>query len=692
MIVVCVLVNRNNYIIKEIPKFNPLSIDYLDFWKEQKRFCLYGMWSGGYWIPGTLYQYINLWHIELKENANDKTGKIGRPFFRDIDLDICIAYAEARGFSRFELQTPEDVVGKTAHDIMTAFYPKNMGKPLFENNAKNYGLVTNRGAGKSFNISNIIGYEFLHNEGDGEKKEIVVGAGDGKYSTDLLKKVKLGLDNLPGAIEHNGNFYPPPFSKKYRGSFSTGKYVEARYEVKKGNNSIWKGDGSSIKHVTYSDNVLAASGSRPVLNVKEEAGIFANLIQAVNADQETVRYGMNQFGTQILLGTGATMGKGVIDFSKIARSPEEFNMVVFEDKYENRGKTIHFIPVTFGLNEYKDENGNTKEQEALDKVVSYRKSLQEVNAGRSVIEQEMQNRPLTLSEAFLISTGNFFPRKELMEQLAWLETHEDAKNLGQVGELSFNRDGKVVWDISNRKREIIDYPLESSSDSEGSIVIWEHPINEENGLVPYGLYIAGSDPYDHDKSQTGSLGSVYIYKRFYSMEHTYDIIVAEYTGRPTTAEEWYENVRLLLLYYNARMNYENERKGIHQYFKFKECTHLLLDQPLILKDIIKNSVVDREKGCHMTKDIKNYGERGINSWLLHEFSPGKKNLTRIYSRGLLKELLLYNDDGNFDRVIALILVMIMRDELHKHKVKKVEREDIKKFFDVPLFINKPKYN
>jgi len=45
------------------------------------------------------------------------------------------------------------------------------------------------------------------------------------------------------------------------------------------------------------------------------------------------------------------------------------------------------------------------------------------------------------------------------------------------------------------------------------------------------------------------------------------MIVAEYTGRPATAEDYYENVRKLLLYYNARLLYENQWKGLATYFK-----------------------------------------------------------------------------------------------------------------------------
>ena len=85
------------------------------------------------------------------------------------------------------------------------------------------------------------------------------------------------------------------------------------------------------------------------------------------------------------------------------------------------------------------------------------------------------------------------------------------------------------------------------------------------------------DPFDHDQSFTNSLGSTFIYKRFKAGEAWSDVIVAEYSGRPSTAEEYYENVRKLLIFYNARLLFENERKGIYPYFTNKHCDYLLAD-------------------------------------------------------------------------------------------------------------------
>jgi hypothetical protein len=119
----------------------------------------------------------------------------------------------------------------------------------------------------------------------------------------------------------------------------------------------------------------------------------------------------------------------------------------------------------------------------------------------------------------------------------------------------------MKW-VIKKHGDIVKYPLDKDDDPTGSIVIWEHPNKEASP----GLYIAGIDSYDYDQSGTNSLGSCFIYKRIQNLEEYSNIIVAEYTGRPATAEMFYENVRKLLLYYNARAMYENQNKGIFVYF------------------------------------------------------------------------------------------------------------------------------
>jgi hypothetical protein len=52
---------------------------------------------------------------------------------------------------------------------------------------------------------------------------------------------------------------------------------------------------------------------------------------------------------------------------------------------------------------------------------------------------------------------------------------------------------------------------------------------------------------------------------------------------------------------------------------------------------------------------------------------------------LLKELILYNPDGNFDRVMALMVALYQKEEMRKYEVK-VE-EQAKSFLDQEFFQN-----
>lgn len=141
------------------------------------------------------------------------------------------------------------------------------------------------------------------------------------------------------------------------------------------------------------------------------------------------------------------------------------------------------------------------------------------------------------------------------------------------------------------------------------------------------------------------------------------------------------------MFYNARLLFENERKGIYPYFTNKHCDYLLADQPdKIISEVFKDSKVQRRKGCHMTKQIRAYGEGLILEWLLDEYEPGHPNVERLYSEPLIEELIENDGVRNVDRVIALCMVMIYREELYQVKVSSAKEQNKQvELFEMPLF-------
>ena len=457
-------------------------------------------------------------------------------------------------------------------------------------------------------------------------------------------------------------------------------------------NEVELGFKSEIIGVTLKDNPDVVRGKAGKLIIFEEAGSFSELGAAWQIARPSVEQDGMAFGTMIAFGTGGDEDSHFETLKDMFYNPDGYNCLGFDniwDETPSDKKCGFFIPqytnMDFrddkGNRLYMDVDGNTLRKKSLEYILTDRRKVIE-NATNSVaVDRYVAEHCITPQEACLEFGGNIFPKKELQEQLAKIRINKHLSNHKQVGDLVWNTDGSLKW-VIKKLGDITHYPLKRDDDPTGSIVIWEHPVPD----APIGLYILGVDPYDHDQSGTNSLGSTFVYKRFQSFENYYDIIVAEYTGRPQTAEEYYENLRKLAIYYNGRIMYENERKGLFPYFTAKHCDYLLADQPDIISDIVGNSKVQRKKGCHMNKQIKQWSEGLIKDWLNEEQAPGKKNLHNILSEPLLEELISYNDTGNFDRVMALMQVMIYREQLYNLKVKEKKKENKNRvLFEGPIF-------
>lgn len=183
------------------------------------------------------------------------------------------------------------------------------------------------------------------------------------------------------------------------------------------------------------------------------------------------------------------------------------------------------------------------------------------------------------------------------------------------------------------------------------------------------------DPYDDDVSNTLSLGSVQV------LDLWTDKIVAEYTGRPQFASEFYEQARRILMFYRAVCNYENNKKGLFNYFSTMNSLYLLTDVLQFLKDmdIVKGETYgNKQKGTVSTESIKKYARSCIKDYLLKGVNiiKGEKQedgfieekeefIPRVYTvmgRALLKELSMWTPNGNFDRHDALGMLMLLRED------------------------------
>lgn len=451
---------------------------------------------------------------------------------------------------------------------------------------------------------------------------------------------------------------------------------------------------SSITGITLKNDPERVRGTRAKLVLWEEGGKFPSLLDAWRIEQPSVETDDGKaFGLMIAFGTGGTEGASFEGLKELFYKPKSYNVLSFPNIWdEGRENTecAFFVPAYSNLESfdddgnqvYMDKDGNSYKEKAIQNLIDQRNKVKDGGASQQSIDRFISERPIRPAEAVLELGKNIFPRKLLMDQLTRIRTNKKLQSMKHIVDLEWDGNGQVKA-TEKPSGDITNYPLKKGDKPNGSVVIWEYPVKDP----PLGLYIGGCDPYDHDDSFTNSLGSTFIFKRVRAGEAWTDVIVAEYSGRPDTAEEYYENVRKLLTFYNARLLFENERKGIYPYFTNKHCDYLLADQPdKIISEVFKDSKVQRRKGCHMTKQIRAYGEGLILEWLLDEFEEGHPNVERVHSEPLIEELIENDGVRNVDRVIALCMVMIYREELYQLKVSSAKEQNKQvELFEMPLF-------
>jgi hypothetical protein len=244
---------------------------------------------------------------------------------------------------------------------------------------------------------------------------------------------------------------------------------------------------------------------------------------------------------------------------------------------------------------------------------------------------------------------------------------------------------KIKFEYNETGIPLHDFPIKDNNQV-GVIEIFEMPMANNAGEVPYGRYIAGVDPYDDDSSTTNSVGSILV------LDLLTDRIVCHYKGRPE-ADTFFETVRRILKFYNATANYERNKKGLYGYLYNKGQLHWLCDEPEILRDkgISKaNTFGNNSKGTHASTPVNLYGLQRSAQWMsLTAYGEEKEdsevtNLDKIRSIPLLKEIIAWNPDDNFDDVSALIMLMILREDRLTFK-DRLARKQITQVTSDPFF-------
>ena len=482
-----------------------------------------------------------------------------------------------------------------------------------------------------------------------------------------------------------------PYFKYGRISNDFRKEVSLGFKDKKGNRLEWS--KILVRNFENGNNPESAAGITAKSFLSDEVGKYS-FLESFEASKPCFASPFGWRCVPILTGTSGQIMPDS-DAQKVFENPEAHNFVSFELK-EEAGKIVSlFIPgtrrmeakysTTFGdfvKNEkgiyipedselYNIEflNSDTKKGEEI--CLQEQETAKKSKDSTSLIKAKMYY-PLNTTDMFLTISDNKFPIEAAKEQLAYLEAEEEKEC--KFIKLYRDVESKVSYSFTDRL-PIQDFPAGDNENKDAPIVMYEPPMAN----APFGLYIAGADPYNQSESaQSTSLGTVYIYKRFYDpIDGTYQrTMVASYAARTKTLKEWYDNVEMLLELYNATLMMENADRGLIQHLDNKNKGHYLADGFNLLKEVSPNSKIQgRDKGLPPTLPIINYCMNLFYDYCNEEEELGFNEKTgepikrlgvrRIKDKVLLKEIINYKKGANVDRIVAFRHVLAYDKYLEK---------------------------
>lgn len=601
------------------------SAEYKAFFDFHKQICLDGAMMDGVYINPFLYWHLNIWHTEV--DVIDDRGRISQkyanPYLRDnewvVTNEIDRAHQEKRGLVILGIRRFAKSVIEASYIAWGATFDENSQNIIAGLNAPDIKLITD--------------------------------------------KIDKGLNFLPEAwrwqrIEDN-----------WKNQVTLGIRTKAGERI--------PFSQILVRNLDEGNNEEAIAGTKPRKLIIDEIGKGSFL----RGFQAAVPGFTTPFGwgcSPILTGTGGDMKK-FLDAKSLMFDVDNFNFLTYNNEKDERRVHGLFISYKYRmeakkestLGEFLQEPATSDLHNVKMLVSDEEKALEITNinlerlkkAGdRIAYLKEKMYYPIEVDDIFLNEDTNIFDIEAAKRQKFRLLEQERTGT-----PVILFHDGEKINHEFTDKQAISNFPLKPTDLKDAPVVIYEFPVESP----PYGLYVAGVDPYRQGKSAySSSLGAVYIYKRMHDItgEKYQNMFVASYVARPDKKETWEEQARLLIKYYNARTLCENDDISFIEYMKAKGDAHYLEKQPQWLMEVVPNTTVKREYGIHRSSDkIRDYLHTCLKKYIEEtilverdengDITKEVRGVVRIFDPVLLEEIIQYNDIDNFDRIIAAELAI-----------------------------------
>mgnify|MGYP007110221213 CR=1 FL=1 len=275
---------------------------------------------------------------------------------------------------------------------------------------------------------------------------------------------------------------------------------------------------------------------------------------------------------------------------------------------------------------------------------------------KDALAQEKMSYPFDPMESFVNRIENPFCAKEGQEHLEHLREEGLTGKKVEITRLDGTKRLKTFFS----DKELAPFPFKGGN-IDAPIVIFEEP--PENPKFDF-TYVAGLDPYKHDKANTDSIGVLYIFKRAVNIKDPFaDRVVAVYAARPDRIDTFNETCEMLLEGYGAQCLMENADISFQIYLRRKGKDGILLvnGEELVQSQINPRAVQNNKVGMNTSivnqRYIFNITQNYANEWItVGHTEEGdaieKRGIVRIPDEGLLQEMIGYYPGMNADRLVA----------------------------------------
>lgn len=719
---------------EEYPLLHPKSKAYNDYWDTRTEECIYGIWGndsrikdgqkiGGYrWLPGNMAFYFKHTIID-KDIKGQKNKGLGPPDVRDVDIFIGYDLNTCDGFAGYEddkvytsfrpidkiakgieLTPSEEVLMeqnidnlldkngkyKKYKDALTMLYEVHdepLGKPLWFNEAQNYMLLSTRRLGKSYIVINAVAvYNMVFNGAktmdqffqQTSKTTTVVGSGVSDKTKEFFAKYNTTYDHLRANV----------------GSYNDGRTNESGFWWWKNEGSVAKensfitnqvkaegrgagliGPGSRMWHVTYGNSSSKGAGFSCNDAIVEETGLTPR-IEDIHRENTPAQKSNYKFGKTTYIGTGGDFE--IIEGSKkMFYNPRAFDIMAVKNIFVGGSKdTARFIPATYYLNHFRDENGNLGDEglaKAFKQLMHERDELEKLDTRQYLGHKA--SFPLTPDEIFVKYDGNSFPIKSLEERLHQLKNGDVKVSVGKIF-FQDTRNTKSYWieDFEGTPLMAMDDLTDDNINKEGAIVQYEAP-NEDRPKRKFfdrnPMYLTFCEPVRNDRGSSFVYTFVWKFWDYKNPELMQNNVVLEWFGRFDNDNE--KNLRRVFdiaAMYDSNIYAEVNNDAIIGVSKRIKRYDWLIPNLGYVEGLEVNSKKEYPVGKYVSPGENAGLEKLTNEFLRQNVSFVEtikgSEFTRkeiiladtLNSQMLCNQLISYNREGNFDaydgfRLLAL---------------------------------------